>query len=500
MAAPRRPASPPPSASERRAPAHRSESPTEIHRTRRHRNRIHKRTRLRVERLHRARRNINRRDILPRTRPDLLEQPTDIHRRPIRRHATTERTTTADVPRVTPTHNPSAPPMPHPSTTKFDSIQAAASPSAVPGGRSRVNVPPTNTLPCAAAMPHTVPLVCHVGNESAVKCSDGANAAAGKTTHNDKTNARAVPNAASLRMTCPQPKKIKFRQHLRWITSRRPSRRPRAAHRSPPCTDHLSPDEQSPWQRVTDICNPSGPVHTIGRFTHPNGLQHVQDVMGRAVDCACEYPAAARRHAAGAARATRGPAAGRRLSRTAPAPRPTARHVGRVRVTAPWRRSLNGRCGLSRSLSRRALSRRRADTRQTVLLPRVGSESGRPRNGPALVRRLPEDRSSRPVTATVATVQAVTRTVAKLPDQWPERMYRPAGAVTAPPTARPAATAAALKLHRGLRGRWLLRGLRGRKGAGQGSAGQPVMFSHLRARQRSRIDGGLVDDFRRRSC
>jgi hypothetical protein len=121
--------------------------------------------------------------------------------------AATARINADDDPRVTGNTQPVGEPVAASNTTRFDRLNDPASPSAVPGGRTAVNVPPANTLPCAAAKPHTVPFVCHVGNASAVKCNDGANAAAGNATNNDNTTASAVPNAASLRMTCPQPKK-----------------------------------------------------------------------------------------------------------------------------------------------------------------------------------------------------------------------------------------------------------------------------------------------------
>src|SRR6478752_6266154 len=107
--------------------------------------------------------------------------------------ATTERTTTADVPRVTSNTQLVGAPVAASNTANCARFRLAASPSAVPGGLIWVKDPPAKTLPWAAAILHTVPLVCQVGNASAVKCNDGANAAAGSTTHSDITSANAVP-------------------------------------------------------------------------------------------------------------------------------------------------------------------------------------------------------------------------------------------------------------------------------------------------------------------
>src|SRR6476469_9168476 len=83
-------------------------------------------------------------------------------------------------------------------TTSPDRLRLPAAPSAVPGGRTWVKLPPANTLPCAAAIPHTVPLVCQVGRLSAVKWLVGAKALAGTTTSSDMTTAIAIPAPTSL--------------------------------------------------------------------------------------------------------------------------------------------------------------------------------------------------------------------------------------------------------------------------------------------------------------
>src|SRR6476661_8135521 len=89
-------------------------------------------------------------------------------------------------------------------TTRLDRLRLDAAPSAAPGGRTWVKLPPANTLPCAAAIPQTVPLVCQVGRLSAVKWSVGAKAAAGETRTKEMAIAAAVPAANSLRMSPPR--------------------------------------------------------------------------------------------------------------------------------------------------------------------------------------------------------------------------------------------------------------------------------------------------------
>src|SRR5664279_3037055 len=114
--------------------------------------------------------------------------------------AVTARTTDLDAPRATLSTQLVGAPVAASSTTSRDRLMLDELPSAVPGGRTWVKSPPANTLPCAAASPQTVPLVCHVGNASAVKWIDGANASAGDTTAKLSTNATSVPNAESLRI------------------------------------------------------------------------------------------------------------------------------------------------------------------------------------------------------------------------------------------------------------------------------------------------------------
>ena len=64
--------------------------------------------------------------------------------------------------------------------------------------------PPRKTLPCADAIPQTVPLVCQVGRLSAVKRNDGASACAGIAVTSEATTATAMPQPASLRI-CTRP-------------------------------------------------------------------------------------------------------------------------------------------------------------------------------------------------------------------------------------------------------------------------------------------------------
>src|SRR5664279_1010437 len=80
--------------------------------------------------------------------------------------AVTARTTALDPPLATLSTQLVGAPVAASSTTSRDRLMLDELPSAAPGGRTWVKSPPANTLPCAAASPQTVPLVCHVGNAS----------------------------------------------------------------------------------------------------------------------------------------------------------------------------------------------------------------------------------------------------------------------------------------------------------------------------------------------